>query len=457
MLGARAVLLAFDVGLGKTCMTIGAILQSFEEGTINKVLILCPSSVKHQWRDEFEKFASPKLFPDILQHIEIASGTAKRRERLYSEEWNVLIMTYQTFLRDHRKLPAFDCAVLDEASAAIKNRNTKTAKAVKEVLSDCQYRFALTATPIENRLHDLYSICEWLDLTVFPGVKWFEKEYCNIIEIKIKQGRRIIRVPKVIGYRNLQDAKKRMEHVYLRRTFQEVGAQLPEVVSTTLRLELTKRQRELYNKIRAEIQASKEDDRIALIGQIVKLREICDSSGLISGAHHSSKLDELKRIMEELPEGDKIVVFSEFRRMTDEIVRALKQYSPMYLHGGTVDEHRSRIRKQFAAVDDNRILVMTSAGERGLNLQCAGILVNFELPYNPARLKQRIGRLWRIGSEHETVRVLNMVTEDTFEDRVLALLNTKEKLFDVIFEPDGIDRIGDPVGKLSTAGLRRLL
>jgi SNF2 family DNA or RNA helicase len=461
LLTAKAVLLADDVGLGKTIQSIGVILHGFEMQEIRRVIILCPSSVKFQWRDEIVRFASSEEFPDLPQEIQVIHGDAKKRERQYAGDWSIAIMTYNVFLRDAKKLEAFreeiDCAILDEANA-IKNRSTKTAQGVKKYFRDATYRLALTATPIENRLHDLYSICEWLDLTIFPGMKWFESEYCKIITLKVKRGRYMIQVPKVVGYKNLEDAKKRTAHTYIRRTFKEVGAQLPEVVSSNLRLELSKPQRELYNRLAKELSNAKHDDedKLKIMGQLVKFREICDSSGLIEGKHASSKLDELKRILEDLPPDEKVVIFSEFRKMTDEIVRVLKKFKPLYINGGTEDVQRQLIRKNFETTS-SQIMVMTGAGERGLNLQVAGILVNFELPYNPARLKQRIGRIWRIGSKHETVRVINMLTIDTFEERVLDVLERKEKLFDAIFEPDGIDRIGDPVSKLSTSQLLRLV
>lgn len=458
---AKGVLLADDVGLGKTIQTVGATLAGFQNGEITRAIVLCPSSVKYQWRDEFLRFASAESFPDLAPSIVVVHGDAATRAAQYARpHWSVLIMTYGVFLRDVKRLLEIgdvECLVLDEANA-IKTRTTKTAKAVKHfaVAARSTYRIALTATPLENRLHDLYSICELLDVTLFPSARWFEQEYCKTIPLTIVRGKRRIVIQQVVGHKHLDDARRRMEPVYLRRTFREVGAQLPEVVSTTLRLELTKQQRAMYDEVALAIHKANHGDKVAVIGQLVKLREICDSTGLISGPHHSAKMDELSRIMDELPEDAQLVVFSEFRKMTDHIVSTLRAFAPLYIHGGTEDVQRQVIRKQFTE-GMNRLLVMTSAGERGLNLQCAGLLVNIDLPYNPARLKQRIGRLWRLGSKHSHVRVLNMVAEDTFEQRVLDVLNKKERLFDVLFQPDGVDRIGDPVSSMSASQLRRMI
>lgn len=459
---ARRALLADDVGLGKTVQSIGTILFGFLDRRFDQAVVLAPSSVKYQWRDEFEKFTSTEKFPELA--VQVITGDKRKRELQYRTPADVLIMSHDVFRRDVGMMAQQDwwrpsrlAIVIDEANA-IKNRSTKIAKAVKQYTQGAALKLALTATPIENKLHDLYSICEWLDPTIFPGLKWFEREYCNIINIRVRRGRGHFVLPKITGYKNLDDARQRMAHVYIRRTARDVGAQLPEVITNTLRLDMGTGQAAAYKAQAARIKAMKEDTpHVAVIGEIVKLREICDSPGLVGGKHSdSAKLDEIARMAAELPEDEKVVVFSEFKKMADAVVARLKDYRPLYIHGSTPDLERQTMRRTFEETD-TRFMVMTTAGERGLNLQVAGILINVDLPYNPARLKQRIGRIWRLGSEHATVRIINMVMAGTFEARVLDTLSEKAELFETIFKPDGVDLLGDPIGKMSSRQLKRLI
>jgi len=247
---AKCALLADDCGLGKTAQTIGTILWAFDDNEIDRAVIAVPKSVTHQWRDEFDLFMSREYFPDL--NIQVIKGDRKWRRRQYDEPGDVIIMSHDVYRRDAGYLAQLSwwdeprtAAVLDEANV-IKNRETKIAQRVKRYLSRAAYRMALTATPVENGLHDLYSIFEWVDRTVFPSRAWFEAEYCNMTEFPLRRGYGYVMIRKVESYKNLGDAARRIAHAYLRRTTDEVGLELPDVRTNVLCLEFTEPHRKMY-------------------------------------------------------------------------------------------------------------------------------------------------------------------------------------------------------------------
>jgi len=466
---AKCALLADDCGLGKTAQTIGTILWAFDDNEIDRAVIAVPKSVTHQWRDEFDLFMSREYFPDL--NIQVIKGDRKWRRRQYDEPGDVIIMSHDVYRRDAGYLAQLSwwdeprtAAVLDEANV-IKNRETKIAQRVKRYLSRAAYRMALTATPVENGLHDLYSIFEWVDRTVFPSRAWFEAEYCNMTEFPLRRGYGYVMIRKVESYKNLGDAERRIAHAYLRRTTDEVGLELPDVRTNVLCLEFTEPHRKMYAEqvekvaaLRDAVRNAADEEYVREVrGALGKLLRICDSPGLYKGGKHadSAKLDEILRMARELPPGEKVIFFSEYAEMVHAIADKLQHYRPLVLTGDTPDTERQQIRRVFMETD-TRFLIMSSAGERGMNLQRAGLLVNVDLPYNPAKLKQRIGRIYRIGNPHDVIRIINLVMEDSYESKVLEVLNEKVKLFDAIFKPDGIELIGDPVGAMTANQLAML-
>ncbi len=470
---AKRAIIADDTGIGKTIQTIGVVLAGFDDESVRRAVILTPATVKYQWREQFLYFTNPSFFPEMDSEIVVVDGTKAERRRLYRNPAGIFIMTYDVFRRDC-ELPEFekmmaetDLVAADEASA-IRNRGSKISKALK-TYAKTTYRLPLTATPIENRLHDLFSISEWVDRSIFPSMEWFDAQYCTYIPIKIwvhprGKGRRKRKpfkkeIMKLKDYRNLDDAMKRLEHRYIRRTVAdpEVDAELPDVVSSILEVSISKEQREAYNYVRDEIRMSDDENPVDVLAKIAGLRKTCAYyRQKKSGKIYSAKLDELKVILDRTDE--KVVVFSEFKTFTDLMMPALKDYHPVVIDGSTPHQERQAAQLMFQDPDSStRVLLATEAGERGVNLQRGSLLINMDLPYNPARLKQRIGRICRVGSDHQTVRVINMVAASTFESRVLEILQSKMRLFDAMFESDGIDRIGNPIESMSGAALKRLL
>lgn len=425
-------LLADDMGLGKTVQAIAAARFLMQRGEIGKTLIICPASLKRQWADEISKFTSCSAT--------VVSGMKDRRRPLYFADSDFIIANYELILRDFDLISEgfFDLLIIDEAQR-LKNWRTKTAEAVKAVRSD--YVFVLTGTPLENRLDDLYSIMQLIDRRILGPLWAFNEKF---IEVDRKKGRRMT------IYKNLSELRRRLSPVMLRRNRSEVLKQLPERTTNRYYVPITETQRGLMVDAEASAAqlASKARKRPLTPGELKRFfaflqtaRMACNAVRLVdrSGPDESPKLDEFEKIIEEVCNGSgrKAVVFTQweiFQRMAVERAQALGiEY--VRLHGGVPSEKRGDLIARFRDDPACRIFFSTDAGGVGLNLQCASALVNLELPWNPAVLEQRIGRIHRIGQK-ENVNVILVTSERSFEHRMENLLAGKQELFDGTILPD---------------------
>ena len=422
------VVLADDMGLGKTIQAIAAAELLRRDRGIEKVLVIAPASVKYQWQTEIERFSDLSA--------QVIDGPKPRRNRLYADPAFFNLINYELVLKDMDRIQALaaDLIILDEAQR-IRNWATVTARSVKQLKS--RYAFVLTGTPLENKLEELYSVVEFVDGRRLGPAFRFLREHVETND----NG-------KLIGYRGLSRIHKQLEPVLLRRKREEVLRQLPERTDQTFRVPLTKQQAEPYweqNDILARLMHKwkrqgwlSEVDLRRITCCIQNMRMLCNSTFLFDKeTNHSPKLKEFREIIVELAveENRKVVVFSEYERMTRLAGEELKKLGIEFvsLHGGVPSRKRGALMKRFREDSECMVFLSTDAGGVGLNLQAASAVINFEPPWNPARLEQRIGRVHRMGQRHP-VQVVHMLTENSIEERVWETMQLKKALFSGLFD-----------------------
>lgn len=418
-------LLADDMGLGKTPQSIAAAHLLKEWHEIKRVLVITPASVKLQWGKEIERFTD--------ESYTVITGNKARRAQQYAQESFFTITNYELVLRDLEHVHALkpDLVILDEAQR-IKNWRAKTSQAIKELPHP--FAFVLTGTPLENRLEELYSIVEFLDDKLL-GPPW---QFMAQHVIKDEWGG-------IIGYKDLEGVRRAIAPILLRRRKADVLQQLPERIDNDFWLELDTEQERLYRPLEKQLaqllRAPEWDQRQSALALSLlnKLREGATAAQLVNpDVRSSSKLRELPALVEEIAsEGHKMLIFSQWERMTRYAQEAVARLpiKSVRLHGGLGIRARERIIEQFNTDPDTMLFISTDAGGLGLNLQAASFVINLDLPWNPARVEQRIGRAHRIG-QTQPVNVINIIANNTVEQRVLEVLYHKQELFEEMLDVD---------------------
>jgi superfamily II DNA or RNA helicase len=420
---AGRCLIGDEMGLGKTIQAIAAVEIMAKHLGVERVLIVCPTSLKHQWEREIERFVGRST-------CVIAGLRAGREERFRSDSF-YKIMNYDTVHRDLDLIGAWspDLVILDEAQR-IKNWNTRTARSVKKIASP--YAIVLTGTPLENRLQELVSIVEFIDRhRLGPTYRFLdEHQICD-------------EVGKVIGYRDLDRINKTLEPVLIRRQKDKVLKQLPERLEKNFFVPMTPQQqrhheenREIVARIVAKWRRYRflsEADQRRLMIALQNMRMACDSTYLLDqSTEFGVKADELATLLDEIYEtpDTKVVIFSQWTRMHELLIRRFesRKWDHVFFHGGVESRKRKDLVDRFREDDRCRAFLATDAGGVGLNLQHASVVTNMDLPWNPAVLEQRIGRVHRLG-QTRPVRVVNFVAKGTIEEGMLAVLGFKKSLF----------------------------
>jgi superfamily II DNA or RNA helicase len=422
-------LLADDMGLGKTLQAIAASSWLVDNAEVERILIVCPASLKHQWAREIGKFTG--------RQVQILSGGPEQRGVQYRANALFFIINYELVLRDLSVISEIlkpDLVILDEAQR-IKNWRTKLASTVKMIPS--RYVFVLSGTPLENRLEDLYSLLQLVDVRVL-GPLW----RC-LLDFHITDER-----GKVIGYRNLSELRRRIAPVLLRRDRSLVADQLPDRTEVTLDIAMDDKQEELHgHALKAAGQIAKIAKRRPLtpsehnrfLAALQQARMACNAAGLVDKETVGSpKLDELGRLLEELclQSNRKVVVFSQWALMTEMVETLVRGMGLgcVRLHGDVPSPKRGELMERFLNDDAVQVFISTDAGGTGLNLQAATALINLDMPWNPAILDQRIARIHRLGQKHK-VQIFILLAEDSYEQRVAQLVKGKRDLFDNVIDP----------------------
>jgi len=435
----RRALLADDMGLGKTIQGIAAAALLKQLRDIQYVLIVCPASLKHQWAREIQRFTSLS--------VQVIEGNPIQRRQLYRDLQFFNIINYELVRFDQEELyrREFDLVILDEAQR-IKNWRTKTADTVKRLRSP--YAFVLTGTPLENRLDELYSVLQFIDPTILGPLWRFNQRYYDV-------ERRPSGSYKVLGYKNLDELRHRIAPYVLRRVREEVLLDLPERIDSNFFVEMTDPQWKAYEEYEQRVaklmaQARRRpltpEQHQILLGCLVKMRLICNALALHDPEikpqdreKTAPKLRELREILDEevASNGHKAILFSQWSKMLALTEPALEKLNLGWvkLTGDVPTKKRGALIEQFFEDPQCKVFLSTDAGGVGLNLQAASMVVNLDLPWNPAVLAQRIARAHRHGQLH-TVNVVNLIAKGTIEERMLDTLAAKRAIFDAAFNED---------------------
>lgn len=424
----KAAIIADEMGLGKTIQAIAVALIKRSVFGFEKILVVSPSSVKDQWRREIERFTDASC-------TVVAGGKRKRKQIYASDESVFKITNYEAVLRDVSSLKTWnpDFVILDEAQR-IKNFETKTHRAVLSLPRD--HCLVITGTPLENKLEDMYSIVQFCDPTLLTPLWAFAAGHLNLS--KTKKG-------KVLGYRNLEAVHQKLQDLIIRRRKGDVFDSLPEELINTYYLDLSPQQEDYHQSysasllkyLKKKVLTPLDVKRMQMI--LLKMRMVCNSTYLVDKKTNvSPKLVELVSILKDLgvTENRKVVIFSEWTTMTYLIGKVLSDMGLDFVEftGKIPVNKRQKLIDRFNSDPDCKVFLSSDAGGVGLNLQSADCVINFELPWNPARLRQRIGRVNRIGQTSRTINVVNLVSKNSIEERVLAAIDMKEELFDAVLQ-----------------------
>jgi superfamily II DNA/RNA helicase len=424
-------MLADDMGLGKTVQAIGACELLRQIRNVERVLVVCPVSLKTEWEEQITKFTR---LP-----VRTIWGLRPARLQIYRESSFFYLSNYEQIrsdIQDINRILAPDIVILDEAQR-IKNWQTKTAKSVKQLSSP--YAFVLTGTPLENRIDELYSIVEFLNPQLFGPLFRFNREFYNLDE----KGR-------PAGYKNLEEMHRRIRPIMLRRRKDEVEEQLPGRTVNNYFVNMETEQRDRYDEYRERVarllaitkrRPLIRDEFLKLQKWLACMRMLCDTPYILDhDCRICPKLPELASILEDVTasNGHKVLVFSEWERMLH-LVRdlALEMGLGFAWHTGSVPQKKRREQiKMFKDNPDCHLFLSTDSGSVGLNLQEASVVINIDLPWNPAKLEQRIARAWR-KYQQKSVGIINLISEQSIEHRMLGMLVQKQQLADGVLDGRG--------------------
>lgn len=485
-------LLADQMGLGKSFQALIAFIKLYNEGKLKKALVFCPASLKRQWLSEVHKFT-------YLDGV-VISGTKEERQeqwrQAYEGDKHFVFLNYELLFHDYAYVYDFVqehkdqlVIILDEAQK-IKNWKTKTStmmrggyinerhngKTVKVEYPGLQsrYKWLLTGTPMENVPDELFNLFSFMNPKVLGNYFAFRNKYIILGRFK-----------NVIGYKNLHELRSRISPYILRRRAEDVLDSLPSVRHSRYGLEMTELQSTLHEIIRDDLydlirRLTDEDDRDVILGRFSLLMSVANCPALLmksdsrfaakilsklspseSALYESPKIEWILDLMESRLSANpdcKTVIFTKSTTMQELIRDALssrfKDTCRIYLlNGGMSDKQREDSRTSFWK--DGNAFISTDAGATGNNLQCADTLINVDLPWNPATLNQRNGRIRRIGSEFERVNIINLISLNSIDEKIETILYNKQGIFDRVIENSDEDR--EIIKKMNRSVMRKLV
>ena len=421
-------LLADEMGLGKTLQVISLMGSSLRDG---RCLVVCPASLVYNWDSEIHKFM-PNLKTRII------SGTAKEREILITESHKdeILITSYDMLKRDiqHYENLRFDIEIIDEAQY-IKNAGTSASRSVKSI--QASFRIALTGTPIENRLSELWSIFDYILPGFFSSYNHFRKMY----ETPITRDQDDL---------VQRDLTSMISPFVLRRLKKDVLKDLPDKLEQVYYAKLEGEQKKLYdsrvaalkNSLSKQTDEQFRENKMVVLAELTKLRQLCCEPSLLYDSYkgNSNKKDMcLDMIQEAVDAGHKILLFSQFTTMLDELTTLMEERGIRYhlLTGSTPQKSRAQMVSSFQDDDVPVFCISLKAGGTGLNLTAADVVIHYDPWWNTAVENQATDRAHRIGQTN-VVSVYRLIMKETIEERILEMQNQKKDLAEGILSGDGI-------------------
>ncbi len=431
-------ILADDMGLGKTLQVLAFLLSEKEAGKKGdelRTLIITPASLIYNWKKEIEKYV-PAL------SVRMIAGTAQERQQMIEDpemDAEVWITSYDLLKRDIRwyETIVFANEILDEAQF-VKNQTTHAAKSVR--LVQAGFRMALTGTPIENRLSELWSIFDYL----MPGFLYSYNRFRDEIESPVVGN----------GDKDVMERLRLMVHPFiLRRLKKEVLKELPEKLEEEILVTLDGEQKRLYDahvqRLRMYLEKQSKEEfaqgKLEILAELTKLRQLCCNPGMILEDYQGAnvKLDACMELLHQAIEGGhKILLFSQFTTMLDAIGERLKEekIACHRIDGSVKKEERMRLVEAFDEDDVPVFCISLKAGGTGLNLTAADIVIHFDPWWNLAAQNQATDRTHRIGQTH-VVTVYQLIAEGTIEEKILNLQKSKYQLAEDVLSGEGISSI----------------
>ena len=416
-------ILADEMGLGKTIQIIAFLLS--QKG--KKSIVITPTSLIYNWRDEFNKFA-PSL------NVGIIHGDKKSRVVMMEKEFDVIVTTYGLIKNDYEyyKEKEFDFCIIDEAQN-IKNSKAQNTKYVKAIKASC--RIALSGTPMENNLMELWSIFDY----IMPGYL--------LSEAKFKE--------KYLKEDMYDELKELIKPFILRRLKKDVIDELPDKIEKKFMVEMKKNQKAVYQSYIKEVRQklySGEDNKITVFSYLTKLRQLCLDPSLILDDYvgRSAKIEAALNIVNmAIAENRKVLIFSQFTSILKKLGGELssKSIGYLYLDGSTKANKRVKMVKEFNESEDLKIfLISLKAGGTGLNLTSSDLVLHFDPWWNPAIEDQATDRAHRIGQQN-IVEVIKLIAKDSVEENIIRLQEDKRELINKVISGEEIG--SNVIGKLS--------
>lgn len=427
-------ILADDMGLGKTLQMLAVVLKYIEDNKNPKPnIVVCPSSLTLNWDNEIKKFAP------TLKTLVIHGNASEREEQIKTiNKYNIVITSYDLLKRDidiYKQMNyEFKYIIADEAQY-IKNNNTQNARAIKKI--NAETRYALTGTPIENSLSELWSIFDF----IMPGYLFSYKKFKELYEIPITKDN---------DENCMKKLKMLIEPFILRRIKKEVLTELPDKTITVLNNEMQDEQLKIYASYIARAKKEVENEisengfeksQIKILALLMRLRQICCHPSLFLDNYtgESSKLNQcIEVIKDAVHAGHKILLFSGYTSMFDIIEKELKKENMKYfkLTGQTKVGERIKLVEEFNENDDVKIfLISLKAGGTGLNLIGADMVIHYDPWWNLSAENQATDRTYRIGQKRN-VQVYKLITKNSIEEKIYKLQQKKAKLADDLLSTD---------------------
>jgi SNF2 family DNA or RNA helicase len=382
--------------------------------------VFCPKSVKQGWFEELAQWA-PHLKAVVVD------GSKKQRVELWQEDADVHIANYQLLLHDFQEIDKreWDLIAADEATV-VSNPDAKTTQHLKKLKA--HRKIPMTGTPLSNKIQDIWSLVDWVDPGRLGSYFMFEKTYCTTD-----------RYGNINGYRNLSQLKHFTDPLMIRRRKKDVLTELPPKSYEKIVVELSPDERRIYkllqNTVLKEAKEHLKNEGVSTRGlasrfvRDIRLRQAANAVQLITNEpYKSSKIEELKALLPVLFENDeKVLVFTQFRVVAELLAKELEKYNPLQITGAVSEEDRTANRHLFNESPTHNLMILTSAGNMGLNLQSASSVIHFDLPWSVAQLEQREDRAHRNGQK-KNVTVYKIIAKDTIDEFMLSRVESKKAM-----------------------------